>query len=153
MPLAVRSVCSHMIKKRPLSQALVGAASLWSLFVAPVADGRVHSSPVFSPTAQFAEESGEEIYVNVCQGCHMPDGRGAAGAGVYPSLAGDAKLASPSYAVFVVVNGLNGMPSFGAMMNDKQVAAVVDFLRTHFANDYPERVTDEDVKFARQAPK
>ena len=32
------------------------------------------------------------------------------------------------------------------MMSDDQVAAVVNYLRTHFGNDYQDEVTAEDVK-------
>jgi mono/diheme cytochrome c family protein len=45
----------------------------------------------------FSEGGGEELYANVCQGCHMPDGKGATGAGTYPSLAGDKALEAPGY--------------------------------------------------------
>jgi len=42
------------------------------------------------------------------------------------------------------------MPPFGAMMSDDQVAAVVNYLRTHFHNNYQDTVTAEDVKIARR---
>jgi mono/diheme cytochrome c family protein len=41
------------------------------------------------------------------------------------------------------------MPSFGAMMSDDQIAAVVNYLRTHFGNEYKHAVTAEDVKAVR----
>jgi mono/diheme cytochrome c family protein len=97
----------------------------------------------------FSEQSGEALYANVCQACHMPDGKGAAGAGTYPALAGDSNLAAASYPVTVVVNGLHGMPPVGEMMDDTQVAAVVNYVRTHFGNNYQDAVTAQDVKAAR----
>jgi mono/diheme cytochrome c family protein len=36
------------------------------------------------------------------------------------------------------------------MMNDDQVAAVINYLRTHFDNDYQDRVTVDDVKAVRR---
>jgi mono/diheme cytochrome c family protein len=36
------------------------------------------------------------------------------------------------------------------MMNDAQVAAVVNYVRTHFGNNYPDAVTAEDVKVIRR---
>ena len=57
----------------------------------------------------FSEGGGEELYAYVCQGCHMPDGKGATGAGTYPSLAGDKALEAPGYPLFVVVNGQHGI--------------------------------------------
>jgi mono/diheme cytochrome c family protein len=94
--------------------------------------------------------SGEELYANVCQGCHMSDGKGATGAGTYPSLAGDRNLEAGGYAVGLVVNGRRDMPPLGAMMSDDQVAAVVNYLRSHFGNDYRDEVTAEDVKVVRR---
>lgn len=100
-------------------------------------------------TPRFAEKSGAELYANVCQACHMQDGKGAVGAGAYPSLADDKKLESGGYPVYVVVNGLRGMPPFGPMMSDEQVAAVVNYLRTSFGNKYTDAVTADDAKGVR----
>jgi mono/diheme cytochrome c family protein len=102
-----------------------------------------------SPGFAFSEQSGEELYANVCQACHMPDGKGATGAGTYPSLAGDKALEAAGYPVFVVMNGQHGMPPVGIMMSDDQVAAVVNYVRTHFGNDYRDTVTAENVKAVR----
>ena len=41
------------------------------------------------------------------------------------------------------------MPPVGAMMNDAQVAAVVNYVRTHFGNQYRDAVSAEDVKRVR----
>jgi mono/diheme cytochrome c family protein len=41
------------------------------------------------------------------------------------------------------------MPPVGAMMSDDQVAAVVNYVRTHFGNQYQGTVTAEDVKRVR----
>jgi mono/diheme cytochrome c family protein len=94
--------------------------------------------------------SGEELYANVCQACHMSDGKGATGAGTYPSLARDRNLEASGYPLGIVVNGRRGMPAFGDMMSDDQVAAVVNYLRSHFGNDYLDEVTAEDVKVVRR---
>ena len=56
------------------------------------------------------QRDGEVIYRTVCQGCHMPDAQGAVGAGAYPALASDAKLADAEYPALVVLNGSKGMP-------------------------------------------
>jgi mono/diheme cytochrome c family protein len=112
--------------------------------------GRSVSEPALSPGYRFIERSGEELFANVCRGCHMPDGKGATGAGTYPSLAGDSNLVSSGYPVGIVVNGQRGMPPFGAMMDDDQVAAVVNYVRTHFGNDYQDAVTAEDVRTVRR---
>jgi mono/diheme cytochrome c family protein len=104
---------------------------------------------MFSPGPAFAEQSGESLFVNICQGCHMQDGRGATGAGSFPSLVDDRNLQSAGYAVHVVVNGLRAMPPVGTALSDAQTAAVVNYVRTHFGNSYPDAVTSDDVKAVR----
>ncbi|WFU30985.1 cytochrome c [Bradyrhizobium brasilense] len=104
----------------------------------------------FSSGYRFVEMTGEELFANVCQGCHMPDATGASGAGTYPSLAGNKNLEAGSYPVFLVINGRRGMPAFGDMMTDGQIAAVVNYLRTHFSNNYEDAVTTKDVQDARR---
>jgi mono/diheme cytochrome c family protein len=104
----------------------------------------------FSAGYRFVEMTGEELFANVCQGCHMPDAAGATGAGSYPSLAGNSNLEASGYPISLVVNGRRGMPPFGDMMSDGQVAAVVNYLRTHFGNSYQDAVTAKDVRDARR---
>ncbi len=104
----------------------------------------------FSSGYRFVEMSGEELYNNVCRGCHMADGKGASGAGTYPSLVANPNLAQAGYPVSLVVRGRRAMPPFGDMMNDAQVAAVVNYLRTHFGNNFSDAVTARDVSDARQ---
>jgi mono/diheme cytochrome c family protein len=104
----------------------------------------------FSSGYRFVEMTGEELFANVCQGCHMPDAAGATGAGSYPSLAGNSNLEAAGYPILIVVNGRRGMPPFGDMMTDGQVAAVVNYLRTHFGNNYQDVVTARDVRDARR---
>ena len=123
---------------------------LFSLPACAQSAGPSVSKPSFSTGYRFTENSGEELFANVCQGCHMPDGKGATGAGTYPSLAGDSNLVSSGYPVGIVVNGQRGMPPIGALMNDDQVAAVVNYVRTHFGNDYRDAVTAEDVHAVRR---
>jgi mono/diheme cytochrome c family protein len=104
----------------------------------------------FSSGYKFVEMSGEELFANVCQGCHMQGALGAAGAGSYPSLADNRNLEASGYPIYLVVNGRRAMPAFGEMMSDDQIAAVVNYLRTHFGNNYEDRVTAKDVKAARR---
>lgn len=107
--------------------------------------------PPFSPPGsfvapgQFAHKDGATLFRAVCQGCHMPDARGAQGAGMYPALAGNAKLASAAYPALTVLNGRHGMPPFGYYLSDAQVAEVVNFVRSHFDNHYTDALTAADV--------
>ena len=97
----------------------------------------------------FTEQGGEAIFKNVCQGCHMPQAQGAVGAGMYPALAKNPKLEVAGYPVSVVVNGQKAMPALGGMFSDQQVADVVNYVRTHFGNNYKDKVTPADVKAVR----
>lgn len=72
-----------------------------------------------------------------------------AGAGEYPALAGNPKLAAAPYVTMMVLDGHAGMPGFGDMLTDRQVAEVVSYVRTHFGNDHAEVVTVDDVKLLR----
>lgn len=107
--------------------------------------------------------SGEQIYTQICQGCHMPDGRGAEGAGRYPALAKNPALASADYIVVTILNGRRNMPSFKPIDNfefffgptslsDAQVAEVVNYIRTHFGNDFDDPVSAADVAALHPAP-
>jgi mono/diheme cytochrome c family protein len=95
------------------------------------------------------QRDGEVIYLTVCQSCHMAAAQGAVGAGAYPALASDPKLAAAGYSVLVVVNGSKDMPPFGALLDDEQVAAVVNYVRSHFGNFYPDSVSPTDVRSTR----
>jgi mono/diheme cytochrome c family protein len=107
-------------------------------------------SRTFSSGYRFVEMSGEELYVNVCRGCHMVDAMGASGAGNYPSLVADRNLQASGYAIDLILNGRRAMPPLGEMMSDDQIAAVVNYLRTHFGNSYQDAVTAKDVQSARK---
>ena len=92
---------------------------------------------------------GQVIYTELCQGCHMANARGAVGAARIPALAGNAKLKNGGYPVYVVLNGYGAMPWLSTMLNDTQVASVVNYVRSHFGNDYTDAVKPQDVAAVR----
>ena len=102
-------------------------------------------------SGHFAQQSGEAVFKNICQGCHMPNAQGAVGAGHYPALAGNPKLVEPGYPVMMVMSGNKAMPSFGSDLDDTQIANVVNYVRTHFGNHYTDAVTPQFVASARPA--
>ena len=122
---------------------LVMSAALLSL--APVRPVAADDEPVFSKGGTFDEGSGEALYRGICQGCHMSDGRGAAGAGTYPALANNPRLANAGYPLLVVLNGRRNMPPFAQSLDDAQVAAVVDYIRSHFGNTYADATSGADA--------
>lgn len=96
------------------------------------------------------QHDGEKIYQAICQGCHMPQAQGAREVGFYPPLASNDKLAAAAYPITVVMHGLHGMPGFAHRLNDAQVAEVVNYVRSHFGNQFTDVVTAEDVKVFRK---
>jgi mono/diheme cytochrome c family protein len=118
--------------------------------------GAYADSPMFTSRATLASLNGEQIYTHICQGCHMPDGQGAVGAGAYPKLAGDKNFVSWAFVAVTVLDGRNGMPPFGypaghgmdsgpAHLSDAQIADVVNYVRSHFGNAYKAEVTAKQV--------
>jgi mono/diheme cytochrome c family protein len=99
--------------------------------------------------APFTMQGGEAVYRGVCQGCHMADAKGAAGAGAYPALAGNSRLASAGYVLGMVMNGHKGMPPFRGHFTNQQIADVANYVRTHFGNRYKDQVTPADVQSLR----
>ena len=100
----------------------------------------------------FSQQGGEKIYQSLCQGCHLVNGQGAQGAGFYPALASNPKLAAAAYPASVVMNGLHGMPSFASKLSDEQIADVVNYVRSNFGNQYPDKLSAADVKPFRVTP-
>ena len=105
--------------------------------------------PTFGSPYHFTEMGGAALYRSVCAGCHMPNGQGAVGAGAYPALANDPKLAQAAYPIALVLKGQGAMPPFGRSLSDAQVAAVVGFIRTNFGNAYADAPSAADVAAAR----
>lgn len=116
------------------------------------------SAGIYNPAA-LKVANGEQIYTHICQGCHMPDGKGAEGAGRYPAFSGNPKLASAAYMAVTVLYGRHDMPSFmisaredeeerfmrSAELSDEQIAQVINYIRTHFGNRYTGPLTANDV--------
>jgi mono/diheme cytochrome c family protein len=103
-----------------------------------------------------ADRSGAEVYAHVCQGCHQPQAQGAVGAGRIPALAGDRTLGTWEAAAVTVLLGRHAMPAFGkpvdptfvfgeVHLSDAEIAEVVNFVRSHFGNQYRDQATAEKV--------
>lgn len=104
----------------------------------------------FADPYRILQRDGEAIYRAICQGCHMPDGQGAIGAGAYPALAANPNLEAAGYPIVLVLKGRKAMPPFGRTLDDDQIATVVNYVRTHFGNKYPDVVSGVDVRNMRQ---
>jgi mono/diheme cytochrome c family protein len=107
--------------------------------------------PPLSRGWRFEERDGAGLYRAICQGCHMDQGQGAVGAGAYPALAGNPRLASAPYVLRMVLHGRKAMPALGRGLDDDQVAQVATYVRQRFgavpAADAP--VTAADAALQR----
>ena len=97
----------------------------------------------------YSFQGGAAVYSHVCQTCHMADAKGAVGAGTYPALANNAKLAEAGYPVAVILHGQKAMLPLGGLLSDQQVADVVNYVRSNFGNKYKGTVSAADVKAQR----
>jgi mono/diheme cytochrome c family protein len=132
--------------------AQLTALSLAAAFSAAV----VADDSLVISSAGLGRMNGAEIYTHICQGCHMPQGQGAVGAGHYPKLASDPALVSRKYAAIIVLGGRNGMPAFGlpaaqaqqtrqVNLSDAQIADVINYVRSNFGNRYKDIVSAGEV--------
>jgi len=92
------------------------------------------SAPIAPLTAEEQQrfDAGRDIYKNICQACHQPDGRGQER--VAPSLVGSTlALASPDIPARILLNGKEGpvglMPPVGSVLSDDQIAGVLTYVR------------------------
>ncbi|GGA46340.1 c-type cytochrome [Pelagibacterium lentulum] len=103
----------------------------------------------FASSSVLTQQTGAGIYGAVCAACHMSNGEGAVGAGAYPALAENPNLEFPEYAIYLTIHGQAAMPPLGGILSDEQIAAVIEYIRTSFGNDYPDPVTAEMVEITR----
>ncbi len=90
-----------------------------------------------TPDEQKRFAAGQEVYRNVCQACHQPDGRGMDK--LAPTLVGSAyALASPTVPVRILLHGKEGsiglMPPVGQIFTDEQIAAVLTYVRREWGH-------------------
>jgi mono/diheme cytochrome c family protein len=117
-------------------------------------------SAFFVQTAAQADSAGmvdgRQLYEHICQGCHMSDAGGAVGAGRYPALSKDPALVSRQYMALTLLMGRRNMPAFGAkhaigfggsptVLNEAQIAAVINYVRTHFGNHFRDSISAAEV--------
>ena len=141
---------------RAVRRMIVVLAVIWMALAIRV-PLRADSAGMMTP-APLATIDGGEIYQVLCQGCHMPDAMGAHGAGKYPALAKDPALTSSTYVALTLLAGRSNMPAFGikhgagamffspTALGYEQIAAVTNYVRTHFGNHYTDRIKAADVE-------
>lgn len=120
--------------------------------LAAIATPAVADEPGPGGTRPPVAKTGEEVYRTYCQACHMPDAKGAVGAGAFPALANNPRLGTTAYAAYIVANGKGGMPWFKDALSKEQAQKLLTYLRTSYGNNYKEPVTAADVEAFGQKP-
>ena len=149
-----------MNSRKPFSAAgwLAVGSVVWLALAAAAlvrTPAQAGTAGIFDPST-LTTTDGRQIFEQICQGCHMPDARGAVGAGHYPALAIDRTLASRQYMALTILMGRRNMPAFGAKhaigfggppatLTEAQIAAVINYVRTHFGNRYADPITAAEV--------
>jgi mono/diheme cytochrome c family protein/glucose/arabinose dehydrogenase len=90
-----------------------------------------------APDEQRRFDAGRDVYLNLCQACHQPDGRGQDR--VAPSLIeSPLALADPGIPARILLNGKEGaiglMPPLGSSLTDEQVASVLTYIRREWGH-------------------
>jgi mono/diheme cytochrome c family protein/glucose/arabinose dehydrogenase len=101
--------------------------------------GKAGETPIapLTPEEQRRFDTGRDVYANLCQACHQPDGRGQDR--VAPSLIDSPLLlATPEIPVRILLNGKEGpiglMPPVGSTLTDEQVAGVLTYIRREWGH-------------------
>jgi len=123
----------------------VGAGPASSRGAPPAGAAQERGDSAGGSTLLKPPETGEQVYRQVCQACHMADGKGGTGAASIPALAGNPRLASAAYPIMLVVRGRGAMPGLTDILGPAQIASVATFVRTHFGNSYTAPVTVDQV--------
>jgi mono/diheme cytochrome c family protein len=125
---------------------------LAGLAAMPAAQAADAPLPMLSSGWHFEERDGASLYQAICQGCHMADGQGAVGAGRYPALAGNPRLASGVYLTRMVLHGRRAMPGLARGLDDEQVALVVNQVLSRFGPAGAPAVSASEVAVQRALP-
>jgi mono/diheme cytochrome c family protein len=146
-------------KLSSVAAGCLGAVIVFSVTLSAVAlietPALAGTAGIFDP-AVLNTTDGRQIFERICQGCHMQNGQGAVGAGRFPALANDRTLASRQYMALTILAGRRNMPAFGARhaigfggppasLSEEQIAAVINYVRTHFGNHYTDSITAAEV--------
>jgi mono/diheme cytochrome c family protein len=129
----------------------VRAASIMARVEWPGKPGAAAPIPPLTPEEQNRFNAGQEVYKNICQACHQPDGRGQEK--VAASLVGSPlALARAEVPARILLNGKEGpiglMPPVGSVLSDEQIADVLTYIRREWGQD-GSPVTPAQIKDVR----
>jgi mono/diheme cytochrome c family protein len=124
------------------------------------AGGGVAAAAVDENSPEALAKLGKRVFTTNCASCHTPTGMGVAGQ--YPPLAGSEwVLERPHHIVALVLHGLQGpvvvkgntynnaMAAWEKQLSDKQIAAVLTYIRSEWGNNAP-AITPQQVAVVRK---
>lgn len=144
----------------------INAMAYYLKALPPVTDSSsVRSDNLSQEAREQILKQGEKLYQTHCQDCHMADGKGKGD--IWPPLAGNRAITMPEpiNAIRMVLNGgfapsthgnprPYGMPPYGPLLTDPEVAALVSYIRQAWGNGGPGRplVDPSEVNRYRAVP-
>ncbi len=103
----------------------------------PGKPGAPPPAAALSAADQRLFDGGREIYQNICQGCHGPDGQGVGAIGA-PLAGSELALAAAGIPLRIVLQGKEGdiglMPPIGGSLTDEQLAGALTYIRREWGN-------------------
>jgi mono/diheme cytochrome c family protein len=86
-----------------------------------------------APARAQAAGDGKALFLKNCAACHQASGKGIPGA--FPALAGS-KFVTGDHAEVagVLLKGRGGMPDFSANISDRDMAAILTYVRSDWGN-------------------
>jgi mono/diheme cytochrome c family protein len=112
----------------------------------------------YQPPTDGVDPQGQKVFEMICALCHNPDGAGKPNQAP-PFVGSEWVLGSPARLVRIPLLGLSGpisvagkpwpgpfsMPAMGASLSDKDLAAVLTYMRNSWGNKAP-KITEQQVK-------
>lgn len=86
-------------------------------------------------------QAGHLTFNTYCAACHGSAGQG----GVGPRFAGNSALADKNYVMTMILDGFidHGMPAWGDVLSDEQIAGVASYIRNSWGNDFGAVLAEE----------
>lgn len=146
-------IAAHSSASGPMAEVVLGStqhlsdadALAMGVYLKSLPSTPAPAAVASAAVAPAAMELGGKIYRQQCAQCHQPAGEGSAGA--WPALAGNPTVTAPSplNAIRMVLDGgfapataanprPHGMPPFGQLLNDNDVAMLVSYIRNSWGN-------------------
>jgi cytochrome c oxidase cbb3-type subunit 2 len=131
----------------PTPKSILGKSSPSAGTAPPAATAATDSASMVSGAPRA---NGEALFQSTCAICHQPDGQGVKGA--FPPLKGSPVVDNDdaSLHIKIVLEGYDArseysvMPPFKDRLSDDEIAAIINYERTHWGN-HSKTVTVEEV--------